>query len=74
MWYAVFAPAGTPKPALDRLNAEMQTVVGSPAFREEIAKFGLEAFPISGEALAQQIHEESVGWSRKIKAIKLAPQ
>ena len=71
VWYAVFAPSGTPKAALDRLTAEMQTVVGSPAFREEIAKFGLEAFPVSGEALAQQIHEESVGWGRKIKTIKL---
>src|ERR1017187_4863455 len=33
-WYGLFAPAGTPKPIIDRLNGEIVKVVSDPGFRE----------------------------------------
>src|SRR5262249_10111759 len=32
-WYGLFAPAGTPKPIIDKLSKEVASIVGDPAFR-----------------------------------------
>jgi tripartite-type tricarboxylate transporter receptor subunit TctC len=34
-WYGLFAPAGTPKPIVDRLNKEIREIVSNPDFREK---------------------------------------
>ena len=47
VWNGVFAPKGTPKPALDKLVAALQTAVQSPAFRSRLAELGAEPVPLS---------------------------
>lgn len=71
VWYAVFAPAGTPGQVVGKLSAEIRDIVVQPSFREELAKFGVEPFAVTSEALAQQIRSESEAWSRKLKSMKL---
>ena len=34
-WYGLFAPAGTPKPIIDRINSEVVRVVSNPEFRDK---------------------------------------
>ncbi|MFM8588731.1 MAG: Bug family tripartite tricarboxylate transporter substrate binding protein, partial [Limnohabitans sp.] len=41
-WFAVFAPAGTPKPVVDRLNAEVLRVFRLPEVAERLKTLGLE--------------------------------
>ena len=44
-WTGIFAPAGTPRAIVDRLNAEIGQIVQSPEVRERLAAQNLEAFP-----------------------------
>lgn len=44
-WTGIFAPAGTPKAIVDRLNAEIGQIVQNPEVRERLAAQNLEAFP-----------------------------
>ncbi|MEY2618759.1 MAG: hypothetical protein RL522_1761 [Pseudomonadota bacterium] len=41
-WYGLMAPAGTPRPVIDRLNAEANAVLRSPELRKRMAEFGAE--------------------------------
>jgi len=44
-WYGMFAPAGTPRPVIERLHAELSKVVRDKAYVEErLGKIGLDAF------------------------------
>ena len=47
VWNGVFAPKGTPKPALDKLVAALQTAVQSATFRSRLAELGAEPVPLA---------------------------
>jgi len=47
VWNGLFAPKGTPKPALDKLVAALQAAVQSPTFRTRLADVGAEPVPVS---------------------------
>src|SRR5262245_39604973 len=42
-WHMIVAPAGTPKPIVDRLHAELKRIVASPEFQAQTLKMGLNA-------------------------------
>jgi len=41
-WYGLMAPAGLPRPVLDKLNAEANAVLKSPDFQKRMVDFGAE--------------------------------
>jgi len=45
VWNGLFAPRGTPKAALDKLNAALQAAVQDPAFKARLAELGAEPVP-----------------------------
>jgi tripartite-type tricarboxylate transporter receptor subunit TctC len=47
VWNGLFAPKGTPKPALDKLVAALQSAVQAAAFRSRLADLGAEPVPVS---------------------------
>jgi tripartite-type tricarboxylate transporter receptor subunit TctC len=47
VWNGLFAPKGTPKPALDKLVAALQSAVQAPAFRARLADLGAEPVPVA---------------------------
>jgi tripartite-type tricarboxylate transporter receptor subunit TctC len=64
---ALFAPAGTPKEIVDRLNAEVQKIIADPEARKRIAVTGFDAFSGPPETLAAFIQSELVTWGKLIK-------
>jgi tripartite-type tricarboxylate transporter receptor subunit TctC len=71
-WYGLFAPAGTPKPIIDKLNRAM---VG--ALRAESQKFardGAEAVGNSPEEFARIMQSETVKWAKIVKMAGLTPR
>jgi tripartite-type tricarboxylate transporter receptor subunit TctC len=44
-WVGMLAPANTPKPVVDRLNAEVNQILQQPDFKERTATAGLELYP-----------------------------
>jgi len=66
-WYAVFAPAKTPRVAIDRVNAEVRKVLAMPDVRERMK--GLASEPAGGtpEELGEFVRGEMARFSKLIK-------
>jgi len=67
LWYGLLAPAGTPHPAIDRLNREIRKALESADIREKLLAQGAEPMPGSPEAFASFMHEESAKWAPVVK-------
>ena len=66
-WFAMFAPAGTPKPVVDRLSAEVQRVFRLPEVGERLKTLGLEPVLSSPEELAAYQASEIAKWTQVVK-------
>lgn len=66
-WFAMFAPAGTPKPVIDKLNAEVLRVFRLPEVGERLKTLGLEAVLSSPEGLAAYQASEIAKWTKVVK-------
>ena len=73
-WYAVFAPAGTPQPVIDKLNAALNKVTGSPRFGEAMRKIGNEPRSGTPEALLQVTRKESASWRELIRRLNITAE
>ena len=71
---ALFAPAGTPKEIVDRLNAEVQKIIANPEAKARIAITGFDAFSGPPETLAAFIQSELVNWGKLIKEAGIEAQ
>jgi tripartite-type tricarboxylate transporter receptor subunit TctC len=58
LWLGVLAPAGTPKPIIDRLNKELVAIVATPDFKAAMEKNGADANSNSPEQFASLIQNE----------------
>jgi tripartite-type tricarboxylate transporter receptor subunit TctC len=71
---ALFAPAGTPKEIVERLNAEVQKIIANPEAKSRIAVTGFDAFSGPPDSLAAFVQTELVNWGRLIKDAGIEPQ
>ncbi|MGQ0652866.1 MAG: Bug family tripartite tricarboxylate transporter substrate binding protein [Betaproteobacteria bacterium] len=67
-WFGVVAPAGTPRPVVARLNAEIRAALESPEIRERALAAGTEPFTSSPQEFSAMIREETKKWAEVIKA------
>lgn len=68
-WFAVMAPAKTPKSVVDRLHAALVATVHAPEVKASLAKVGIEPFTqASPEAFNAFMQSESVRWGKVAKA------
>ena len=65
--YGIVAPAGTPMPIVDKLNAAMQAALGETDVRERIIADGAEPLPGTPEDYAADIDREETKWSKVVK-------
>ncbi len=66
-WFAVFAPAGTPRDVVMRINAEMQRVFKLPEVVDKLRSLGLEPWISTPEELARYQAEEITKWAKVVK-------
>jgi tripartite-type tricarboxylate transporter receptor subunit TctC len=66
-WFMMFAPAATPKPVIDKLNASLATTLQSTAIKERMAKEGFEATPSKPEDARKRLETEMPKWAKLIK-------
>ena len=66
-WYCVVAPAGTPKPIVDRLNAEIVKALNTPDMRQKLADDGAEVESSTPAELARFVHAEIAKWAKAVK-------
>jgi tripartite-type tricarboxylate transporter receptor subunit TctC len=67
-WFGVLAPAGTPAPVIDKLNAEIRRALPSADVRERMAKLGAEPSPTSPEQFGALIRSELKKYAAVVRA------
>jgi len=73
-WFGILAPAGTPRPIVDRLNQEIVRIMNAPAMKERLNGQGLEVVTGTPEQFAAHIKSETEKWAKVVKAIGLKVQ
>ncbi len=58
-WVALFAPTGTPRPIVDRLNAEALKALAAPEVREKLTVLGAEPMPMAPAAFDEFLRVET---------------
>lgn len=66
-WFALFAPDGTPRPVVDRLNAELVRVFRLPDVQDRLKTLGLEALLSGPDELARYQAAEIGKWAKVVK-------
>ena len=66
-WTGVIAPAGLPRPVLDKLNASVNAAIKSPVFIERFATIGDEPAGGTPEDFAELIRRDSAKWADVVK-------
>jgi len=65
-WFAVFAPAGTPKPIIDKFNAVLIDAMKQPDVMTRFETIGAEPVASSADELTNHLERESVRWTKLI--------
>jgi len=73
-WQAVFAPAGTPKPIVQRLNTEIAAIMKTPDVKARLADLGVEVGGGPPEQLADFQKAEIAKWAKVVKAADVKPE
>ena len=68
IWFGIFAPGGTPKPIIGRLNQEIVKALASPVMRDQLIKVGVNPESSKPEQLGALLRSEVVKWAKIIKA------
>lgn len=73
-WFGLLAPAGTPRPIVDRLYQETLRAIRTMEFKERFAVEGLEPVGSKPEEFAAFIDSELDKWAKVIKSAGIKPQ
>lgn len=66
-WAALFAPAKTPQPLLDKINADFNTAMNDAEVRKRLLEAGAEADPGTQEQMRQRLKAELTKWEKVIR-------
>ena len=66
-WFALFAPAGTPRPIVDRLQVEVKKILAQPEIAKKLAEAGLDAVGSSPDELAAYQRTEIAKWAKVVR-------
>ena len=70
-WFAVFAPAKTPQPIIDRISSEIAKLTATPAFQQKAAEQGASADYMDPARLGEFSKAELVRWGGVVKASQI---
>jgi tripartite-type tricarboxylate transporter receptor subunit TctC len=65
--YGIVAPAGTPRPIIDKLNAALRDALDAADTKQRMATDGTEALPSTADQYAADIDREETKWSAIVK-------
>ncbi|RYZ11897.1 MAG: tripartite tricarboxylate transporter substrate binding protein [Comamonadaceae bacterium] len=70
-WFALFAPAGTPREVVAMLNTELVKAAATPDARQKLAPLGMEPASSSGDQLRQLVQTEQARWKELIRQARI---
>jgi tripartite-type tricarboxylate transporter receptor subunit TctC len=66
-WFAVCAPAGTPKAIVSKVNHDMVTLIKTREMHDQLLKLGAQPLTMTPAEFGAFIKSESVKWSKVVK-------
>jgi len=66
-WIAIAAPAGTPRPIVDKIEKAVAKIYADRATMQKLEKVGINAVNSTSDELVAFIRKESVRWSKVLK-------
>lgn len=73
-WISLFAPAGTPKPVVERLNAETTRILQIPEVRQRMLDIAAEPSPLKTAEFAAWVQGEVNKWTRLVREAGIQPE
>ena len=70
-WFAVFVPAAVPKAVVDKLTADIRTVVQNPTFQQKVQEQGATADYQSPAQLGDKVKADLANWATVVKSSKI---
>lgn len=67
-WYGIFAPAGTPREIISKLNADSAAALKTPDVADKLAKLGAEVATTTPEDFGRIVREEIKKWAAVVRA------
>jgi tripartite-type tricarboxylate transporter receptor subunit TctC len=67
LWWGFFAPVKTPRPVIERLNAEINKILVTDEIKKRFADFGAEPTPATPEAFTAMFKAEIARWVKVVK-------
>jgi tripartite-type tricarboxylate transporter receptor subunit TctC len=74
LWYGIVAPAGTPAPVVQRLNAELVKIVAMPDVRKTLTEQGADVAGGSPDDFGAFMRAETARWGKVVKDAKIEAQ
>ena len=71
MWYGVMAPAGTPRPMIDRLNTELKGILALPEVKTAFQTQGMDPAHSSPAEFQNLVRKDADRWAKLIQAQKI---
>lgn len=71
-WFGLFVPAKTPRAIIDKMNADIRTVLAEPGVKEKLNKLGTEVVGSSAEELGALLRSEDAKWGPIIKELGIS--
>jgi tripartite-type tricarboxylate transporter receptor subunit TctC len=72
-WTALFAPKGTPRPVIDKLNAEVVKILNMPDVKERFAGGGVVTIPSSAAELDARVKQEAERFRAIVQKANIRP-
>lgn len=73
-WVGLLAPAGTPAPVIQKLNATLNKALADPEVKEKLNVMGIEATPGTPEAYAQEMRADLARYEGVVKSAGIKVQ
>jgi tripartite-type tricarboxylate transporter receptor subunit TctC len=70
-WSGIVAPAGTPRPIIEKLNASIDRILKMEEVRQKLAALGVEPVGGTPEAFARHVRAESEKWGKLVKSANI---
>jgi len=68
IWLGLMAPAATPKPVIEKLNAEVVKVLQSPDIKQNWTKQGAQPMPMKPDEFDRFLRADIEKWGKLVKA------
>jgi len=73
-WIGLFAPAGTPRPIVTRLNAEVNKILNAADLKARYESLGIVPFPRTPEQFGEILNKDIDRWAKAVKGAGIKPE